>query len=258
MRSKREVWPTEAAMFESFIAYVRPLGLTPYPETCGHDLVLLATEALNRTMVPGLEPGDTIVVEGKLRATLELLYQALPPHLRVREGKRGADFYAVLTPGCGETFREIASQLGIVAIDWTRDGVERAERYRRLDLGTQLPTFSDRFRVLDVEPHRLLLQVEQAAGRPAPRKVTRWKVEAVRLCMDHGTGEFRKEAFTDAVRPRTFLQRGWVRVVRREGRASVFELVDHPGRPDRVYPEIVAAILAARTTGDGSVIVEPG
>lgn len=70
-------------------------------------------------------------------------------------------------------------------------------------------------------------------------------IDAVRLCLttvERG-GELRSSDFTGTqVRARTFVERGWMSVARREGRITVYQLADHEGRPDRAYPEVVAAL----------------
>ena len=87
------------------------------------------------------------------------------------------------------------------------------------------------------------LDVEMPAGTPSPRPLTPWKLAAVKLCL-HGAGgaELTDADFAMPLRRRTFLDNGWIRLVRREGRSGVYVLEDRPGRPDLAYQEITAAI----------------
>jgi hypothetical protein len=241
-------------MFADFIAAATLAGFTARPESCGHDLILQAPAAAENRHPhgDGLEGGDIIAIEGKLRPCLEVLHQALPPFRSFRVGwnsgeeLRSADFYAVLIPGTpSQKFRELAHALGIVVLCWPPP---KARRWRPAGVSAWSDYWHERWsdeyrcygRPLDLPP-----VVVQAAGEPAPRRVTPWKLDAVRICLRHATGQLRAKDFGNTtVRPRTFVDRGWMRVVGRDGRAAIYELVEHPTRPDVVYPEIVAAVRA--------------
>jgi hypothetical protein len=242
MKPNVEKWATEAEMFSAFMAEARTLGFCCYPESGGHDLILVAPTGLE---AGGLVEGDQIAVEGKLRDNLAVLHQALPPGslYPARKSQTACDFYAVLVPGAAPEFRDVARALGIRVLQQRPGTAPKPPR------GWHPPHqlahgWEDDMRV-GLPRKRLLLEVEMEAGAPSPRAVTPWKIDAVRLCMtvaERG-GELRSSDFTGTqVRARTFVERGWMQVVRREGRVTVYQLAEHDGRPDRVYPEVVAAL----------------
>lgn len=238
MKPRVEKWATEAEMFAAFMSEARALGFKCYPESGGHDLILVAPAGIE-----GLVEGDQIAVEGKLRDNLCVLHQALPPGALypARKSQTACDFYAVLVPGTDAMFREVARALGIRVLQQPRQDTTRSRHYPRHQLAQG---WDDELRV-GLPRKRLLLEVEMDAGLPSPSVITPWKVDAVRLCMtvaERG-GELRSTDFVGTqVRARTFVERGWMQVVRREGRITVYQLADHEGRPDRAYPEVVAAL----------------
>lgn len=244
---KRERWASETAMFAAFIAQVEPLGLRPYHETAGHDLVLLVTDAWQPRPHCDLVAGDQVAIEGKLDTNVHLLYQALPPSRGRWNHVLGHDFYAILAPFRSSEYADIARALGIVPIDLEPRDLEPKWHG---DLGWTLPTFPDEFRHYGTRRELPAVRVQLpggAAGSPSPRTATPWKIAAVQLCL-RGTGaELTTADFKAAhhVRHRTFLEQGWMVPDRREGRSWVYRLVDHPTRPDVQFPEIVAALREA-------------
>lgn len=232
-------WASEAEMFSAFIHQARRLGFVCFPESCGHDLVLQASAGLvDRRETAGLEPGDTVVVEGKLRAGTDVLQQALPPRRRVF-GSEGpsANWYAVLVPKASSEFIEVAAACGIVVLQL--EPSENAWRFWGWD---------ENLRSEVLVPLELPPEVGMLAGLPSPRSITRWKVAAVRLCLEaveHPNREICGASFRrGGVRQQLFLDRGWARIARREGRGNVYELLDgKEDRPDLKYPEVAEAIL---------------
>jgi hypothetical protein len=247
---RRERWPTEAAMFEAFLAVVEPQGLVGYPECCGHDLLLEVSPRWTDTE-SNLRVGDTIVVEGKLQATLHLLHQARPR----RAHGPWADWYAILV---GRTTdretRELCRDLQIVVIDYPPAAQRHTSRFP-----WQLPVFPASHRLEVTRRFKPLLKVDMAPGQPAPRTVTPWKVEAVRLCLRLAGGEELRATDFRAVRidARRFVEAGWMVQVRREGRVAVYRGCETATRPDLRYPEIVAALAAEGESCGPSPRAEP-
>lgn len=251
MKRKKEPapkWESEAAMFAAFRDLVEQHGIDFYAEAGGHDALLHVTERWPTAddYQNGLRPGDVVLVEGKLKPTFEVLEQILP-HRRYGTGWSGGDWAAVLVPEAGREFQEVAAACGVVTI--VLKPPDAHVPYRPVTYGPpalacmhgfhdSLRQYGDRVSVPEVN-------VRQPAGLPSPRVVSQWKIDAVRLCM-RGTGaELRTDDFRypSAVRAPTFVQQGWMRMVRREGRKAVYELLDHTFRPDKRYPEVVAALL---------------
>ena len=235
MRTKTETWPSEAAMFDDFIAAARSEGFVAYPETCGHDLVLEGH-------------GLQVVVEGKLRANTKVLVQALPPWHRdsyfAGPSTTGADYYAILTPGVDAEIRALARCVDVLCIDWrfhSAEDVRWAGPRGALGLLAKLQERPTGPTLTRLKPP---LAVEQQAGLPAPRSVSHWKVDAVRIALRLRAGaELRSTDFAGAVKPATFVQRRWMRPLRKEGRVTVYGLgVCADTAPDVLYPEIVAAL----------------
>ena len=236
MKARPDKWTSEAAMCASFVAAAESAGWLVYPETAGHDLVLVATERV--AVQSGFEVGDQVAVEAKLVANLEVLAQAIPADRRRYAGDRGADFYAVLVPTMPPGFRDVAAALGILVIRCACDGGQAYHSYNPVQMSDW-----ERAGLLCSAPQPLVLplRVRMPAGLPSPRKVTPWKVDAVRICLLDR--ELSRDDFKGTqVSSRTFVDRGWMQVSRREGRVPFWTLVDRPTRPDRMYPEIVAAL----------------
>lgn len=255
-----EKWPTEAAMFESFVAFLRGRGFRVYPECCGHDLIVRAPEALqvrdNDSIGWGsLRPGDVVAIEGKLRSTVEVLSQALPPHVRYRHDvelwpstrppRKSANWYAVLVPGADLAFREIAAAAGVVVLVWPFEA-----RWR----GSLVFPSSRR-----IEPAVSLalpeVEVDLSPGQPSPRSITPWKLRAVRACLVGVArgGVLAADDIGDL--QRNFARNGWIVRTGGKGKSATYRLLDRDDRPDLVYPEIAAAI---RPTIDGDAIVAGG
>lgn len=256
-KEKETPWSSESAMFNEFMRIAKKLGFICYPETCGHDLVMVAGPELKSELsqVRGLEPGDVIVVEGKLRASIEVLRQALPPGLRASESDSCADFYCVLVPTCDSDFSEVAGACGIVVL--ALPPAESGERARLkedewLIRSSLSRIWSDQFRqpLGKICPMALPpVVVDQEAGAPSPKSLTPWKLAAVQLCLDALADENKEiksfEFKRKNIRTALWLQRGWLKAVRRESkpvRHVVYQLLDEPTRPDLVYPEIVRAL----------------
>lgn len=290
MKPIRDVpWSSESAMFASFVDYLRPLGFRIYPESCGHDLVLVAPDVMPKLPGPppmerwpggpvrevwhpsaaggrfawgDIQPGDTIVVEGKLRASNEVLFQALPPCVRGRAsrysdrhdaGDRGAHWYAVLVPGADQVYRTIARAVGVVVVSWRNDARPKNappdDDYRHIGARWRLPDRRDAAQfpaALRRSPSVGLplpsVEVDMPAGLPSPRSVTPWKLDAVRACLLGGE----RDLTTDDLGKmrRLFVDRGWV-VQMGRGKSATFRLGAAEDRPDLAYPEIAAAMRAA-------------
>lgn len=235
-------------MLDVVQAAARARGWRVCPETAGHDIVLVVGQDCGDG---NLEPGDQIAVEGKLSANVKVLAQALPSDSRAHAPRRGTDWYAVCVPNSDADFRDVASALGIVVLrvyperhpldPCPLDALEQAPSRMRCS-GTTRLALPD-------------LDVVMAAGKPSPRALTPWKISAVRLCIlgqsrDLTTDDFRPTP----VRHRTFLDRGWMTPRGRVGRVCSYTLCDHSGRPDRAYPEIVAAIAREPCFGSGVLL----
>lgn len=250
VKAKPSKWASEAAMLTAFAAVMREVGFRVVPESCGHDIILVAGPDIEAGLrkrhwtMTGIDPGDCIAVEGKLTNTITVLRQATPPHRRrwASLDAAAADFYLVVTPTRDDDFAEVANALGIccaVMVNAVDDGPYYSKPAKVTTFGVEesLRCFADS----RVRPTHLNVAV--TPGLPSPRLLTPWKLAAVRWCLDVGDGrEFKAADVPRALNLRRFVDMGWAEKVRQDGRVSVYRMVDHARRPDREYPEIVAAL----------------
>lgn len=235
------------------------LGFEVYPEVAGWDLVLVATERVETGRLGGIfgraEIGYQVGIHTKLRASCEVLAQALPP---------AADypfsyphFGYVAAPRPGEGFRTLARHLGIGVIDtdpqartWNGraksagpDPVVRSQPPLRLDKPLALPPVAS----------RAIL-----AGAPSPRVLSEWRVKAIRFLIWART----QENFTTADLGRFGISRAWADrwgdhvdtvIEKRRGRpvrVYRYRLVADVSRlPDAGYRDVAAEIAAADAKG---------
>lgn len=269
-------------MLEVFQAEAQAWGFRVYPESCGFDVVLEATQdtieriaAVRRggnhhalaAFHDDLEVGDVIGCEGKLSGTFEVLAQAMP------QGRAGAweteytaacDFYAVVVPTAPAGFDSVAAGCGIVVFYVTPEQ-ERPDGWRgthKAPAGiTRISNASGALRVMGYNrPALPRVEVKMAGGQPAPRAVTPWKIDAVELCLIARSrplvrGDFARRRVT----PTSLVRPGWFAC---EGRGKDAQwtltgvgdsdrFVERDGmrfrarlRPDVAYPEIVEALAA--------------
>lgn len=258
-------WGSEAAMLCCFRDMLRGWGALCYGECAGHDMLVVVTDEFmdrcdirgTRGMVyDGLEPGDTIAVEGKLRATFKVLNQAMPPDQPGPWGTPGwsrmvgADFYLCVVPDCPEGFVEVALACGVGVAALT-PAHEKTVGYRGGTGTVTVPATIARWslgrRVVGMERPRLpLLDVEVTPGLPSPMPISPWKVGAVSVCILAQSRPLTREDFrAAAVDARRFVDAGWMRCEGR-GVAARWTLTSPaPGdRPDLLYKDIAVAVRA--------------
>lgn len=183
---------TEADLCSAFIDALEP-GWTVYPETAGWDILLAleqrrpstATEAraekwTHRCTHP-LEPGTQLGIEAKLRGNCTVLRQALPglSWCDIDE-QPGPDFRAVLVPRASPDFGTIAAALGLIVIE--------GEPGRNAHLGPVAGHLESMLRHRPVWDHSRRHKLPEVvpdvpAGVPSPSTLSRWKIQAVRLCV---------------------------------------------------------------------------
>lgn len=296
MRLAPETWKNEAAMMAVFQAEAKAWGFRVYPESGGYDLLLEVTEATLERLADGravddrraprvyhpfeafrgnLEVGDVLAVEGKLRGSFEVLAQAMPrgaggPQY-VADSTRAADWYLVVIPRAPVGFEPVAEAIGVIVVECvpTTPG-----RYGRGDGGPGIQRMSAVGGHLRVVGYQRMpvprLEVEMAAGQPAPRAITPWKIGAVELCLIAQHRPLTRADFRERqVRPESMTRSGWMACEGR-GKEAAWTLtgrglthlepaptttpdgigagehrdgmVWRPLRPDVAYPEIVEAL----------------
>jgi len=260
-------WKSEAALCDEFARCVRALGWTPYPETAGFDLLLVARD------------GTQIGVEAKLRPCLTVLAQVIE-----RAGtafREAPDYIAILVGRGHREFELIARNLGFPVIDggdaeevhdtraqilkwrarsspgsktdidvdpdlnpWRQLARDRVDRWRRRDIRFPLPRCVVPTFVPDLR-----------AGIPGPVLLTAWKVKAIQLCQRlRAKGYVTTQDFEELALDHTRWVRGAQRWLddsgEREGRRTKY--VPREGRqlPDEQRPELTAQVLARLAAGD--------
>ena len=152
---------SEVALCASFIAWVQAHGdWTVYAETGGFDMLLVAPD------------GAQLGLEAKLGFTAKVLEQALPRDCY--EGAPGPDFRGVLLPKSpGAKGKDLLESLGLVLFYAIGQG-----RFHG-------PSLDDRRRWTDWAPDRRIelpaFVPDVAAGAPAPVRLTKSKIAALRL-----------------------------------------------------------------------------
>lgn len=279
-------WASEADMMATFQAEARTWGFRVYPESGGHDLLLQATEATLeqlagehrdlahpqsrphashpfRAFHGELEVGDVLVVEGKLRASFEVLSQAMPRGRLAREWvadeSRAADWYVVVVPSAPVGFTTVAEACGVVVVECLPERPGRYGYGREPAGVVRVSTVDGALRVAGYKRIQVpRIEVEMAAGQPAPRAVTTWKIGAVELCLLAQHRPLTRSDFKcRRVTPDSMARSGWIECTGR-GKAATWTLTGRglervepdadgrlfhrPRRPDIEYPEIVEAL----------------
>lgn len=154
----RGLFSSESELCEHFSRLAAAKGYTVHREVGTWDLLLVEPET-------DLQIG----VQAKLRASVEVLAQAL-----TSERRAGPDVHAVLVPMGTYAFLQIASELRIKVFE---AGL--------MTTGARDYVFSSHIKRWN-HPKREWVPdcvVDVPAGVPAPRRITRWKLGAVKLCL---------------------------------------------------------------------------
>jgi hypothetical protein len=162
-RKPKDLPKTERELCDLLRPVLAELGWPTYPEVEAWDLIAVGPE------------GRQIGIQAKLRCSVEVLYQAT-------RSRRGPSYRFVLVAHASEEFRHVAQIAGVSVIDvrdlrvsrsadFVRALVHGAREWERRDVW--LPPF---------------IAVDQPAGVPSPKTITRWKVAAAQLCADLRAG----------------------------------------------------------------------
>lgn len=149
---------SENELCEKLIEVARANGFKAYPETGRWDVLLACRET-----------DDQIGIQGKLRPNILVLDQATS----LIESGPGPVIHAALVPIANRSFLRVAKHLRVQVIE----GVH----LDRFDLGAVLaraPRWQHRSPEWMPE-----VEVLCPAGVPSPRRMTRWKIQAVKLCL---------------------------------------------------------------------------
>jgi hypothetical protein len=240
---KREAprYASEAALCEAFTAEARAEGWTVYPETSGWDLLLVRD-------TDGAQ--EQIGVEAKLRCNLDVVAQALTP----AEQLAGPDRHTILVPKTSGSLVFLAAALGLgvacmasIARQHEMDAYYRNHRMQRLPIRLWMRPG----RLWAHPQHAWLPPVvpDGAAGVPSPRVLSRWKVQAIRLCLRlESQGSVTTEDFDElGINHRRWVDLGWIADSgRRDGRRTIYVAGKHSGvpLPTEQHPSATAQMRA--------------
>jgi hypothetical protein len=161
---RKSIFATEAAMCTAFCDWAKKQGWTPYPETAGWDVLLVAAD------------GTQIGVQAKLQFTVKLLAQCLHSSWYDACAGVGPDFRAVLLPGFKGDHEAILQTLGLMQFHCygttaapmfspAIGGGHDSWHYWNPAQREKLPAY-----VPDVQP-----------GASGPVQLTEWKIAALRV-----------------------------------------------------------------------------
>lgn len=210
---------SERALCETLRWAALRLGARFYPECSGWDALLV------------LESGEQMGVQAKLVSNLDVLGQAIEKR---GKGLVGPDMRAVLVPRVrARHFEAVAAGLRVTVLEpWTIEdptrfaaAIERAARWET----------ESRCWVPPYEP-------DHPAGVPAPRTVSRWRVEAARLCAELREGK----TFTAREIEARHVGRmsTWYRWLERVPgtRPARYRPMPRAWLPDRSFPEVARGL----------------
>lgn len=229
---------TEAELCAAFQDWAEKNGWTVYPETAGHDLLLVDKD------------DHQMAVEAKLKLNLKLLSQILPSswdwnHIGIRE-RRGATYRAILLPERPEFLEDMLAYIGVEVFYpvwkyWNQElgkpsGFASGERW-----GASKTMW-------DWNPEQQFELPEyrstHTAGCPAPVSLTPWKIGALkvlaRLELD---GEIKRSTIASfGIDPRRWCcsAMGWL-VPMGDG---IWKRGKHLPAFDKQHPDVYAQILA--------------
>jgi hypothetical protein len=226
---------SEADLCTMLSERARDQGWRVFPETADHDLLLVATAEVKTF---NARAGDQIGVQAKLHPNIEVVAQAMPHGWR----EKGPHFHAVLVPVAVKEFDLVANRCGILVMEATRrvwrDGRLRRERYIDHELRYLPPSLRHYYDEMDWHPD---VEILVPAGVRSPKRITPWKVDAVRLCLETlrrgfiTTADFRKAGVSMTV----WRQKKWIESTgERIGRSMKYRLVLENKPPHLAWPEI--------------------
>jgi hypothetical protein len=216
---------TEGALCDAFAAQARCEGYAVHAECSGWDLLLVCRSS-----------GTQVGVQAKLRATIDVLAQALG----YGQSGEGPDHHAVLVPVAMHGFEKVARALRLLVFDAKAlrgDGGIREAAARAVYWEHATRAWTPPVEVVGF-----------GGGRPGPKQLTPWKIGACRLCAllrrrGHLTREdFRGERISvgwwiDAAGTRSPVLRA-----ERVGRGWRYVRTGAP-LPDERWPEVVNALF---------------
>lgn len=216
---------SEEELCSSFIEVARAAGYQVHPECGNWDLLIVCRET-----------GDQIGLHAKLKPNVAVLAQAL-----TNERLPGPVIHAVLVPVATAEFLFVAKRLRLLVLEGVRlDSLNLREVFAKA------PRWAHPEREWAPE-----VEISARSGVPSPRKITKWKLAAVDLCLRARVRGY----VTRAEMKELNLRMGWWlnpkygavlarRVVDGKRKRGEYVLRDpsSPLVPDYRFPEVVEAL----------------
>lgn len=249
---------TEVDFCDRLREWAERQGFDVYPEVHGWDLVFVSAERRTLDRFNIIEPGQQVGIHAKMRASFEVVEQALPPPPD-GIGWHYPTFPMVAVPSAGGAFARICAHLGIGVIvgelprrKWQTWGGKREARAQRRQ---EDPRVSRWPKAQGYEPLLLppIASRTIVAGSPSPRVLSDWRVRALRFLafargveswstadLDRfGVGRSWADRWGEYIDTRSEVRRG------RKVRVHFYRLTDRADRlPDAGYKDVAAELLA--------------
>lgn len=243
MKAKHD-YKTEEQLCATLIEEARACGWLVFPETSEYDLLMVATSEVR---THNIRTGEQIGVHAKLHANIEVLYQALPMMHR----DRGPSYHAILVPVASQEFRSVAHRCGIIVLEGAK--YHRAHREYRRSTGSDLLYLPAHQRQYYSEPLWYPeMEINTPAGVRSPKKITPWKVNAVRLCLEAIEKGFVLNADfrTAGISMTLWRQKKWIVATDQHiGKSIKYVINESADPPHKQWPEIAEKLREDGRTG---------
>ncbi len=236
---KAKLYTDEKELCVDFAEHAKSLGWKVFPETSGCDLLLVAGDGVKTV---GVDAGDQVGVQAKLKGNLEVLRQSIPgPHQT-----SGPAYQAVLIPEVTPDFEYIARELRILVFKGSTNNGWGPASKKIKGFGTSLIWVPRDLKLYyDAPLWHPDVELWTDPGVSSPKSITPWKVNSVRLCLDaiergHVTTAHFREARISIKR---WIDNKWLKDTgERVGKSKRYVINDATRPPHVLYPEIAAKI----------------
>lgn len=222
-------WKLESELCDDFARAAAADGFEVFPEVANWDLVLV-------------RDGAQVGVQAKLRANFDVLVQAIAG---ASPRRAGPAHRAVLVPRSSPAFRAVARalRLGVYdhrhVSDHERVSASRRGVYKMRRGAILVP--ADRWE--HKKPLWLPPVAHGSGGVQSPRPLTRWRVQAIKLCLRlEERGYVTTADFKDLGIPAATWRDRWVRRDGSEGRLARYVAVEGAELPIEGFREIAALL----------------
>jgi hypothetical protein len=217
-RISRPVPESEVQLCEQFIEVLSRAGFVIYPEVGDWDIVAL-----------GLD-NEQLGIQAKMRPNINVLYQA------IRRPYNGPRYRSVLVPKATKEFIHVAKNLGLYVFTAKFMNFVTMPRYTNLvKLGG--------FKRWESTPLWLPpVPSSEKAGVSSPRQLTRWRIQAIRLCLRlFENGRISSKDFDEfGISKHVWVSNRWIKPYGKEGRYKTYVQADGGSRLPIVGFETIA------------------